>query len=63
MTSIYDLFAKQCAEIAAKTKSKSAKAQLLRWEKQWRVVAAEQEGEVGKSAVLPAPALHAPEQR
>jgi hypothetical protein len=53
MTSIYDLFAKNCAAIAAKTKMKSDRAQLLRLAKQWELVAAEQAGEVGKSAVRP----------
>jgi hypothetical protein len=35
MTSIYELFAKDCAEIAPKTKLKSDKAHLLRLAKQW----------------------------
>jgi hypothetical protein len=37
--------------------------QLLRPAKQWQVVAAEQEGEVDKSAVLPRPAVQGPERR
>ena len=62
MTSIYDLFARDCAKIAAKTKKKSDKAHLLRLAKQWQMVATEQEGEIGKSAVFPMPALQAPER-
>jgi hypothetical protein len=56
MTSIYDLFAEDCARIAAKTKKNSDKAHLLRLAKQWQTVAAEQEREIGKSAVFPVPA-------
>jgi hypothetical protein len=63
MSSIYDLFAKDCAAIAAKTPKNSDKADLLRLAQQWKVVAAEQDGEVGKSAHRPAPALHAPERQ
>jgi hypothetical protein len=62
MTSIYDLFAEDCARIAAITKKKSDKAHLLRLAKQWQMVATEQEGEVGKSAVFPVPAHQAPER-
>jgi hypothetical protein len=63
MTSIYEMFADNCARIAAKTKAKSDKAHVLRLEKQWRVVAAEQEREIGKSAVRATQALHSPEGR
>jgi hypothetical protein len=63
MTSIYDLFAHDCAKIAAKTKNKSDKAHLLRLAKQWQMVATEQDGEIGKSALFPVPALKAPERR
>jgi hypothetical protein len=63
MTSIYDLFAADCARIAAKTKKKSDKAHLLRLAKQWQTVAAEQEREIGKSAVFPVSAHQAPERR
>jgi hypothetical protein len=63
MTSIYDLFAQDCAKIAAKTKKKSNKARLLRLAKQWQMVATEQEGEIGKSALFPVPALQAPALR
>ena len=51
MTSIYDMFAEDCIRIAAKTKSNSDKADLLRLAKQWQVTAAEHYGEIGKSAV------------
>jgi hypothetical protein len=63
MASIYEMFAADCARIAAKTKAKSDKADLLRLAEQWKVVAAEQEGEVGKSAVRAPRALHAPDSR
>jgi hypothetical protein len=64
MISIYEMFAEDCARIAARTKAKSDKADLLRLAEQWKVVAAEQNGEVGKSAVHPKPAaVHAPEGR
>jgi hypothetical protein len=51
-SSIYDQFAKDCAALAAKTKGKSDKASLMRLAKQWQVVSAEQEGEIGKSALV-----------
>jgi hypothetical protein len=63
MASIYDMFAAECSRIAARTKVKSDKADLLRLADQWKVVAAEQNGEVGKSAHRPTRALHAPERR
>jgi hypothetical protein len=63
MTSIYEMFAADCARIAAKTKAKSEKTDLLRLVEQWKVAAAEQAGEVGKSAVRPTQALHGPERR
>ncbi len=55
MTSIYETFAEDCVRIAAKAKSKSDKAELLRLAKQWQVTAAEQDGEIGKSAVRATP--------
>ena len=61
MTSIYGLFAEDCARIAAKTKKRPDKS--LRLAKQWQTVAAEQEREIGKSAVFPVPAHQAPERR
>jgi hypothetical protein len=62
MTSIYEMFAEDCARIAAKTKKKSDKADLVRLSEQWKVVAAEQNGEVGKSAISPKQAaVHASE--
>ncbi len=51
MTSIYETFAEDCVRIAVKAKSKTDKADLLRLAKQWQVMAAEQDGEIGKSAV------------
>ena len=64
MTSIYEMFAEDCVRIAAKTKAKSDKADLLRLAEQWKVVAAERNGEVGKSGVCPtSAAVHAPEGR
>ncbi len=51
MSSIYEMFAEDCARIAAKTKAKSYKANLLRLAKQWKVMATEQGREVGKSAI------------
>jgi hypothetical protein len=62
MASIYDMFAEDCARIAAKTEAKSDKAALLRLAQQWRVVEAERNGELGKSAVRTDP-LQAPERR
>jgi hypothetical protein len=35
----------------------------LRLAKQWQIVATEQDGEIGKSALFPVPALQAPERR
>jgi hypothetical protein len=55
--------AEDCARIAAKTKAKSDKRLLLRLAKRWKLVAAEQDGEVGKSAERPTKALHSPERR
>jgi hypothetical protein len=60
MTSIYGIFAKDCARVAAKTKSKSNKTDLLRLAEQWKVVQAEQKGEIGKSAVRATQSVHAP---
>jgi hypothetical protein len=44
MTTINGYFAREFAEIAAKTKSKSPRARLLRMAKQWQVIAIDQEG-------------------
>jgi hypothetical protein len=63
MNSIYDLFAKDCAAIAAKTQKQSDKAHLLRLAQQWQSMDAEAHGEVGRSAHTPKPAFQAPERR
>jgi hypothetical protein len=63
MNSIYDLFAKDCAAIAARSTDKSTRAELYRLAQEWQMMDAEAQGEVGKSAHRPAPALHAPERR
>jgi hypothetical protein len=55
MTSLYDLFADDCARIAAKTKAECHKSGLLRLADQWRAMEAEQTRELGKSAVLATP--------
>jgi hypothetical protein len=63
MTSIYEMFAEDRVRISAKTKAKSDKADLLRLAQHWKVVASEQHGELGKSAVRTTPAVHFPETR
>jgi hypothetical protein len=52
VASIYDKFVPDCLAIAAKAKNKTDKSDLLRLAKQWQAVATEQEGEVGRSAVV-----------
>jgi hypothetical protein len=52
MTSIYEQFAKDCAKMASKTKNGPERTRLLQLAGQWQGVAAEQEGETGKTALL-----------
>jgi hypothetical protein len=63
MGSIYERFASDCVRLAAKSTDKSTRAELYRLAQQWQMMDAEAQGEVGKSAHRPAPALHAPERR
>jgi hypothetical protein len=63
MASIYEMFAEDCARIAAKTKAQSDKADLLRLAEQWRLIAVEQEREIGKSALRAPGPVHVSEGR
>jgi hypothetical protein len=60
MGSIYERFASDCVRLAAKSTDKSKRAELYRLARQWQMMDAEAQGEVGKSAHRPPPAFMLP---
>jgi hypothetical protein len=59
MSSIYERFASDCVRLAAKSTDKSMRAELYRLAQQWQMMNTEAQGEVGRSAHTPQPALQA----